>query len=827
MGGVPKSSKTADGFSRAVEEALERVNDAAWLGRQSPLAAPYFLGAAMGPGEGADPASRGRALRQALEAASQELASDQRETLNASFFKRNPNLNNAGVALSLHKSEATYYRNRAAALDAIASAFLAQVAPPLRREQPAPIDLIGRDAVLTDAEAALRAGGSVSLIGPGGIGKSTLATALSARWPGWPTTVFWHTIRPGLSDGAPELIFALGHFLRDVGAPNTWRQLVADNGSTPPSRALGLLRHDLSTLAGRMPLLIIDEADRLRDDNRIQAQTLRLLEDLRGLAPLLIAGQRMALDTTQAVTLKGLDASEIRSLFASLRAPEPVPDEIERVLTLTRGNPALLRLYAAMRRAGERADALLRQLARAPSLEPLLTRTWGSLPPDVREVLFEIAVFRGAAPADLWRDAQTAIDTLRERELLRADAQGGLHLPAYALDFVLERIPTELKAALHLRAAEAREARGEMTEAAWHYVQAGHPANAVWLWARHLRQERALGRGPMAAALFSQVRDTDLPNDDDRRALALVRAELQRLLGDGTESEAAVQGASWPATHPLTPRARQLLGDALAAQGRLEQAAQSYRDGLDALAGFPGARAVDLRTRLGHLALNRMRDPGQAGEQALLAQIKALEFMGEVDEDALRFKRARRRYQLALALSDRLPFNTNTRWHALGNLGRVCWKMGDLDTSARHLREAIQLSRAAGNVISPLYHLMNLTACHIQAGRHDEALAAAVEGLSLARPLGNPFLIAGLSSNAGEACCHLGRLEEAERYALEALRQEEAAMQPYASIVMGMVQRARGQADTARASFRAALDAALDIQDAYAEAAARRALGEG
>ena len=86
------------------------------------------------------------------------------------------------------------------------------------------------------------------------------------------------------------------------------------------------------------------------------------------------------------------------------------------------------------------------------------------------------------------------------------------------------------------------------------------------------------------------------------------------------------------------------------------------------------------------------------------------------------------------------------------------------------------------------------------------------------------YLIAGLSSNAGEACCKLGRWDEAERYAMMALRQEEAAMQPYAAMVLGMVERGRGRPERAASAFRSALQAAQDSQDAFAEAAARKEL---
>ncbi len=236
---MPKASKTADAFARAVEVALERSADATWLGERSPLAAPYFLGAALDEADALSFSGCGLALRRVLQTAAQTLDPKAREILDASFFKRKLTLNNAGIALSLNKSEATYYRNRVAAIDALARAVMARIAPPLRAEAPVAAEMIGREGILAEVLDALNGGGSVSLTGAGGLGKTTLAVAVAGRWPGGPPNVFWHTIRPGLNDQAASLIFALGYFLRGLGAPNTWRQVVADGGSTPAARALG------------------------------------------------------------------------------------------------------------------------------------------------------------------------------------------------------------------------------------------------------------------------------------------------------------------------------------------------------------------------------------------------------------------------------------------------------------------------------------------------------------------------------------------------------------------------------------------------------------
>ncbi|MEO6061644.1 MAG: hypothetical protein ABIQ99_06885 [Thermoflexales bacterium] len=89
---MPKASKTADAFAGAVEQALERIADPAWLGERSPLAAPYFLGAALDEGDALTAAGRGHALRRLLQPAATLLDVQTREILDAYFLRAQADL---------------------------------------------------------------------------------------------------------------------------------------------------------------------------------------------------------------------------------------------------------------------------------------------------------------------------------------------------------------------------------------------------------------------------------------------------------------------------------------------------------------------------------------------------------------------------------------------------------------------------------------------------------------------------------------------------------------------------------------------------------------
>ena len=244
---MARSIKISDPFARAVEAALEHVGDPAWLGEQSPLAAPYFLGAAVTASSRDDsPADRGRALQALLATSATKLDAEQQTLLNTSFFRRDVALNNTGVAMALSLSETTYYRRRASAIEALADEANRNAAPPWRFDMPRTHPLINRDRLRQDCIALLRENHTVALSGAGGIGKTALGAAV-ARATG---DAFWFTVRPGLNDHLNGFVFALAHFLRGHDAPATWRQLVADRGVVDPARALGVLRHDLASTAG-------------------------------------------------------------------------------------------------------------------------------------------------------------------------------------------------------------------------------------------------------------------------------------------------------------------------------------------------------------------------------------------------------------------------------------------------------------------------------------------------------------------------------------------------------------------------------------------------
>ncbi|HYF65268.1 MAG TPA: ATP-binding protein, partial [Herpetosiphonaceae bacterium] len=423
-----KTLEVADSFIDQLKQALEHVTDAAWLGQHSPLAMPYFLGAHLwGKADVDTPAGRGLVLRSLLREAAQAVGRQDDDgkyaerVLELSFFR--PTLL-FDILDTLGIGRSTYYRHLTKAIQQLATTIVRSVKPALRLETPLPGTLYGRDGELDEAARLLAQGLTVALTGSSGIGKTSLGVALARRLA--PAPMFWFTVRPSLNDQLSSLVFSLGYFLHRQGASSLWLQLVADGGKVDSKMVFGLVRHDLEHLRAAPPLLCFDETDLLRPDElEGHGQILAFLESLRGLAPLLLIGQRRMLEVDHEYVLAGLAPAAMRALADEL-ALELDEDDLVRLHAYTSGNPRLIRLLMTLRRPGETLSEILPRAVGTPSLELLVGRIWRRLSADEQQILLTLAVFRRFAPADLWDDQRAALGRLTDAHLVEQDNQGGV-----------------------------------------------------------------------------------------------------------------------------------------------------------------------------------------------------------------------------------------------------------------------------------------------------------------------------------------------------------------------------------------------------------------
>lgn len=830
--------KELDSFAKLLEAALDHFADPHWLGTNSPLAAPYFLGQAlMSYTSDANAISRGSVLQQVLRKAATHLEGELQEVLRVGYFQRDHYLTSDGLALRLNLSRRSYYRRRLKALKELAYHVNQTLLPPLRPERLIEKKIYGRALALSDSLVALQGGQSLYLYGNSGTGKTTLGTAIAQQWLQLHLSdlakertnnvepIFWYTIRTAVNDQPSSFLFALAYFLRLHGAGSSWRQMVADQGAIDAARTLALLRFDFSNLQSRSILLCIDEVDLLQPETENHAQLLHLLEELCPLTPLLLIGQRQVLETDKHIAITGLQVDEISQWMTETGIPLLLPNQLEKLLDRTQGNPALVTLLVALHQSGEELATVLDSFTNAPSLEAIFLRIWRRLNPPQRSLLQQLSIFRNPSPIDAWVSQHAELNILRTCGLIEVDAVGGVRPLSHIHRLIYERTSAEDRLRFHAIAAEVRSARGEVASAVYHHIEARQPALAVWLWFAHRRSEIERGRGPSTLPLLQRVVANELPDKRDRLALRIARAELLGMSGRQEEAEAELTALVERQNDTAGAYVLQLEGDVLEAQGQVEQALEKYRESLNTLQNRH-ARVSRLHSRLSFIYAFRLQNFAQARHEALNALIVAQMHYGNITEWTGNLQQASDIYGAARALAENDGVNLGVKSQIHSYIGTLELKQRKFQSAIEHFEKAIAIDQSQGDVVRPLYDQLNLAYANTLIGNYDDAYQQSCEALAVAEQMKHGYLIAGLSAGAGEACYYLNRLDESEQYAIQSLAQKEAFFRSSALTLYGMVRGAQGKYKEAVDLIQNGIESAHAQDDLYGEAYAWRKLGD-
>ncbi len=849
---------TAVSFTEQIRAALNHFAEPDWLGEQSPLAAPYFLGTALG--EAVTAVQRGEALQAALISAADRLwnepipetrndletaVQDERKEqgnkglryhyllLELRYFRRffrpadSPTADNdIAICDYLSISRASYFNHLKAAQQTLGDALLAQLQPTFRLEQPLhlPAQLIGREALITHSLEALQAGQSVALSGMGGSGKTTLAAAVAQAWP---HAVFWYTLRPAFNDQLDGLIFSLAAFLHQNGASQLWQQLVAD-GSVLTNYALilALIRQDLAHIPP--PLFCFDEIDVLHAEDDLwtetQVQLREFIDSLRPHAPLLVLGQHHSLYLDRHFEVPNLTLPQQIAFLADWNITLS-PVEQHRLYEYANGNPRLLLLCTILINTGMPLQTILTELPQTAALRALWERLWQRLQPDERALLQRIAVFRSPAPADGWGEAQAALLRLQERALVQTDNAGGLALLPAFRDLLLadwQRFPQAQREAFHLLAADMRASRGEFTAVAYHLIQANEAALAVHLWYPQRQLEIRRGFATAALALFQQLSERHLPQEE-QQALALIRAELLQLTGQAQEGLQQIEAVSWPPNSELTVRAALLRGDFLNELGYPQQALNRYEDGIAVITRLWN-RLVRLRYQRGTVFVQqKMLDA--ARQEAQMAQHEAAFLQGMVADEYGRYEQAITFYQQALQLAEQIGYEKGVaQTHRA--LATTFGRQAKLDEVKKHAQVAINYFAQIGDRLNQERLNSTLAATFFQAGQFEEAIAVAEPTVAYFAEMGLTFWTAVTAATLAEAYYETRQFDLAIQTAQKVMALEENQTQPYALHTLGMVTSAQGDPALAGKYFQQSQQIATANGDRFMAAYAWRALGQ-
>ncbi|GAA4914881.1 hypothetical protein GCM10023334_015210 [Nonomuraea thailandensis] len=340
-----------------------------------------------------------------------------------------------------------------------APARRAAVPAPARRA-PVPVpatDLIGREADVGRLRALLARERLVTLVGPGGIGKTRLAIAAAEP-------------SPLPAPGAPgETAFVSFAGVRPEAAVTTLARRL-DVDLSPPRPALGLLLSALSARP-RPLLLVLDNLEHLPAFDPVIGELLRAAPALRILAT---SRRRPDLPGQVAISVEGLGAPAAEALFAARAAtacpgfdPDREASLVAGICAATGGLPLAIELAAGLLRAVPCA-ALARHLnadlgllavpgpaarSRHACMRTVFETSWRLLDEAGRQALAALSVFGGGCTLDaaleVARTSPGVLVRLVDHSMIQLTPSG-----RYAVHPLIQQY-----AATHLTPEERRAAR--------------------------------------------------------------------------------------------------------------------------------------------------------------------------------------------------------------------------------------------------------------------------------------------------------------------------------------------------------------------------------
>ena len=852
---LPVAPVALTAFERHVKHALRLLGEPERLGGTSPLASSYFLGRALRDlPRPALAATRGEVLRAELRAAASALwrgpPPASRDAMLAAIAeaRRDPNdPRYSYVVLELRcfngyvtpnhtsdiweqphllpGSKSQHYRDFDRAVKLLAAILLDSLRPALRLERPLPPErLYGYERPLALLCDALAAGRAVALTGPGGVGKTSLASTALAQLGD--RDAFWYTLRPWFNDGTSSLLVSLGAFLHERGASNLWQYLVTTNSVVGDlNLSAGLLRQDLDTLAERRPVLCFDDLEHLASGNLAlltpgHAQLLSLIEGLRGCAPLLLISQRPLAECDLHLELDGLGVADVERLWRDA-GHAPAAHTVEHLHAYTGGNPRLLNLLLALHDASEGGEvARLDSGDTASALLPAFQRLWRKLLPDERRALQRLSVYQGYAPEGVLVPA--ALHSLARLRLVERDGAGGIAvLPALAA-IVADELGAGLREQLHAEAATVRIERGEYTAAAYHFARSNQENLAVQTWFPQRQQAIARGEADAALQIFGAIPRQRLDRQE-RKALDILRAELRQMTGQREDALRDLEQADWSDQSEAGARLWMLRGELQEALGYPDRAIDTYAEGLAVTARLLG-QLVALRLRRGLLFVRR-RDSRAGWQEAYRAEFDLDVLRGTMHEEEGAYNEALAAYERARHTADQLDDDA-LRAQAERWLAGIHGRRQELAAAVAHGAAASAIYERLGDRVSLEKMRSNMAFIYVQTRQFQAALDVGVPAYDFFKAVRDSYFAGHTGTNLAEASFELGDLEGAGRYAAEVLALGHRSTVPYAHFTLGQIALAHHDSAGAIRHFGESTQLAQQNNDPFLVAYAERALGE-
>lgn len=634
----------------------------------------------------------------------------------------------------------------------------------------------------------------LTLVGPGGVGKSSLARRVlsSLAQPDTQTRFVALEDVPSADEIGARLARELD--LRLAGAEDPLQQVI------------GVLR--VSPW-----LLVLDNFEHLAPDAALLG---RLLDACPQLTLIVTSRARLELANEWLLPIEGLpypapeddDRAEafdaVRLFIRAARRVKPTfrpaaeRDAIVELCRRVEGLPLALEITAAWTRVLscaaivaelERGTELLRAAdstrpARQASIEAVFAHSWRLLAPVERDTLARMSIFRSSVSRDTARAITGAslpvLAALADKSLLQITRDDRCSLHPLVQRFAGEQLQPDSDAARDVAQRHGEHYCNKLAA----YVSIGSVDQRDAL--RTIEPEMA---DAVAALAWARAHDrVELAGP-----CALVLAQIFDLMGRPRDGLAALG----PLIEPTTAGTRQ--------QARaLGQLGIGHATLLARLARF--AQAIESANQ----ALRAYRNAGD-GEGMRMA----LSILSTMALKLGRHAESRRYCQHGLKAAERAGDQVGIGTF-LNNLGQVDNELGNWDTAIEHYERALEVNRRVGNQVGVLSQLNNLALAHIGAGRHARAHALLTEGLRQVEDAGFDAMKTYFLANLARANFELGKTDDAARCAADGLALAQAFADPTnipgLLIVQADLARTRRQLEQAFALVRRAAQVTRSTQ---------------
>jgi predicted ATPase/DNA-binding SARP family transcriptional activator len=292
-----------------------------------------------------------------------------------------------------------------------------------------PDTLVGREVDLDELRAAMRHSRLVSVVGPGGLGKTRVAHVL-AREATQPRVYFVELV--GVTSG--------DDVLAEVGAALGVRGSVTGRRTLTPAQLSDVRSRIAAELDTAPTLLVLDNCEHVLES--VASLVALLLVTTRDLHVLTTSRAPLGLSAEQVVTLRQLAPDDASALFVqrarAARADVDLPaDAVADVVARLDGLPLAIELAAARlrtmsveevrRRLGDLFELLRTRDRSAPerhrTLGAVIEWSWDLLDPGAQEAMARLSVFhdgftRETAVAVLGAGGADLVETLAEQSLV-------------------------------------------------------------------------------------------------------------------------------------------------------------------------------------------------------------------------------------------------------------------------------------------------------------------------------------------------------------------------------------------------------------------------